>query len=68
MDGQSRLRRPLEVRREFAGCRLEAQVLVRTYELVVPVVRRPVKTAVAPPGSQAAANNSLRAGRIALGA
>lgn len=31
---------PLEVRREFAGSRLEEQILVRTYELVVPVIRR----------------------------
>jgi hypothetical protein len=68
MDGQSRVKRPLEVRREFAGCRLEARVLVRAYELVVPVARRQVKTAAAVSGVNAAANDWLRTGRVALGA
>jgi hypothetical protein len=41
MQGESRVERPpLDLRREFAGSRLEVQVLVRVYELVVPVVRR----------------------------
>jgi hypothetical protein len=30
------------IRREFAGCRLEAQVLIRAYELAVPTARRSV--------------------------
>ncbi len=43
MQGESRVERPpLDLWREFAGSRLEAQVLVQVYELVVPVVRRPV--------------------------
>ena len=42
MDGERRMERPpLQVGREFAGCRLEAQVLIQVYELVVPVVRKP---------------------------
>lgn len=41
MDDQIRARRsPPEVRREFIGCRLESQVLIRAYLLVVPAVRR----------------------------
>ena len=41
MDGSGRGRQPpLQVVREFAGFRLEQQVLVRVYELVVPEIRR----------------------------
>jgi hypothetical protein len=40
MEGSRRSRQPpLDVEREFAGSRLEEQILVRTYELVVPVIR-----------------------------
>lgn len=46
MDGRKRGGKPpLKVRREFASSRLEAQVLTQAYELIVPVVRRPVPTA-----------------------
>lgn len=46
MDGTKRGRRPpLEVRREFTTGRLEVQVLTRAYELIVPVIRRPMPTA-----------------------
>jgi hypothetical protein len=31
---------PLAVRREFVGSRMEPQVLMRAYELVVPTIRR----------------------------
>ena len=41
MDGDKCTRRsPLELRREFVGFRLENQVLVRVYELVVPLLLR----------------------------
>lgn len=41
MEGSRRGRQPpLDVRREFAGSRLEEQILVRVYELVVPTIRR----------------------------
>lgn len=41
MEGLRRRRRPpLEVERGFANSRLERQILVRVYELVVPVIRR----------------------------
>ena len=40
MDGSRGGRQPLEVRREFAGSRLEEQIRVRVYELVLPVIRR----------------------------
>lgn len=41
IDGASRVGKPpLELRREIAGCRLETQVLMRAYELVVPLIRR----------------------------
>jgi len=46
MDGAKRGRKPpLKVRREFTNSRLEAQVLTQAYELIVPVIRRPVPTA-----------------------
>jgi hypothetical protein len=68
MDGECRMERPpLELRREFAGGRLEAQVLARTYELVVPVIRRPFATGLAP-GANDRAGGWNRAGRIAQGA
>ena len=42
MDGIERGRKPpLEVTREFTSSRLEVQVLTQTYELIVPVIRRP---------------------------
>lgn len=41
MEGSRRnWKSPLEVERGFANSRLERQILVRAYELVVPVVRR----------------------------
>ena len=41
MEGSRRGQKPsLEVERRFANSRLERQILVRVYELVVPVVRR----------------------------
>ena len=43
MEGAGRGRRPpLEVQREFAASRLEEQILIRVFELVVPVFRRSV--------------------------
>ncbi len=46
MDGTRRGGKPpLEVRREFTPSRLEFQVLTQAYELIVPVIRRPVSTA-----------------------
>jgi len=40
MDGSRQSRQPpLDVEREFAGSRLEEQILVRTYELVVPMIQ-----------------------------
>jgi len=51
MDGQSRTRRPpRDVRREFVGCRLESQVLIRAYELAVPVVSRRIIAQLPPVG------------------
>ena len=45
MDGTKRGRKPpLEVRREFTTSRLEVQVWTQAYELLVPVVRRPIST------------------------
>ena len=46
MDGAKRGGKPpLEVRREFTSGRLEVRVLMQTYELIVPVIRRPTSTA-----------------------
>jgi hypothetical protein len=45
MNGTSRVGKPpVEVRREFVGWRLESQVLIQAYLLVVPAVRRPIVT------------------------
>jgi hypothetical protein len=41
MDGSRRGRQPpLEVQRDSAGSRLEEQILIRVFELVVPVICR----------------------------
>jgi hypothetical protein len=41
MEGSARgFRRPLAVQREFVSSRLERQVLMRAYELAVPVICR----------------------------
>lgn len=41
MDGLDTGRRPpMELRQEFAISRLEKQILIRAFELVVPVIRR----------------------------
>jgi hypothetical protein len=61
-------RPPLEVRREFFGSRLEAQVLVRTYELVVPMVRRQLATAAASWTESLPAECRMERRRIAQGA
>ena len=46
MDGTERGREPtLEVRREFTTSRLEKQLLTQAYELIVPVIRRPMPAA-----------------------
>jgi len=57
MEGTGRGRRPpLHVQREFAGSRLEEQILVQVFELVVPVIRRsPVKDR--PVGARASAEH-----------
>lgn len=67
-DGHRIARRPLEVRREFVGCRLEAQVLIRAYDLAVPVIRRQVNAARTPQGNGVVTGNLNRTGRIAQGA
>jgi hypothetical protein len=41
MEGTSRRRQPaLSLQREFAGSRLEEQVLIQAFELVVPALRQ----------------------------
>ena len=37
-------RPPLNVRREFTNGRLEKQILARTFELVLPLIRTPTQT------------------------
>ena len=43
-DTRSARSAPLAVQRAFAGSRVEEQILVRLYELIVPVLRRNVST------------------------
>jgi hypothetical protein len=51
MDGSNRGRQPaLELKREFAGSRLEEQVLIRAFELAIPVARVLTKDEQAIPG------------------
>lgn len=69
MDGQSRAGRPpRDVRREFIGCRLESQLLVRAYELAVPVARRQAVTARMQQLVSAVAGERNRVGLVAQGA
>jgi hypothetical protein len=68
MDGQGRAKRPpRDLRREFVGCRLESQVLIRAYELAVPMVRRRI-VAELPQVASAATGSWDRAGLVAQGA
>lgn len=68
MDGQCRTERsPLEIRREFAGGRLELEVLARTFELVVPVIRKTLSTET-PTKTETGVNGWNRSGHIAQGA
>jgi len=68
MDGECHVERPpLDLRREFAGGRLEAQVLARTYELVVPVVCGLVAAGMSPT-ADARVSGWSRTGRVAQGA
>ena len=68
MDGECQTGRPpLEIRREFVGGRLEAQVLARTFELVVPVIRKTLSTGM-PPTANVGAIGWDRIGRVAQGA
>ena len=48
VDGVSRVEKPaMDVQREFLGSRLEEQVMIQAYELVVPVIRmRMARTAI----------------------
>jgi hypothetical protein len=43
---------PLKVVREFAASRLEQQVLIRSYELAAPVLRKPTQGAPSSEPSQ----------------
>jgi len=68
MDGECRTERaPLDLRREFAGGRLEAQGLARTFELVVPVVRRTLFTKISST-AESGMSGWNQTGRVAQGA
>jgi hypothetical protein len=58
---------PLTVAREFAGSRLEQQILSRVYELAVPILRRRTTTTRASPARTTAADNNHQPQRIAQG-
>jgi len=68
MDGQRRTKRlPRDMRREFVGCRLESQILIRAYELAVPVIRQRIVADV-PPTVGVTANGLDQIGQVAQGA
>jgi len=69
MDGLCRSQqRPLAVQREFAGSRLEEQILIRTYELVVPTIRRSVGNGRLPGAEEPTAECGGRYSSLAKGA
>lgn len=68
MEGTTRRRKPpLTVQREFAGSRLEEQILSRLYELAVPVLLRRTASAQTSKGRAFDADDSKHQKRIARG-
>lgn len=68
MEETTRCRKPpLTVQREFAGSRLEEQILSRLYELAVPVLVRRTTAAQISKDREFDADNSNHLKRIAQG-
>ena len=64
-DTKSRRQSPLALVREFVGCRLEYQVLIRAYELAVPADRLTVRMQQYDTGERVTQNEEqVRAVRI----
>jgi len=59
---------PLKVERDFAGSRLEVQILVRAYELAAPIVRSRTDATPAPEPLTRPAEDLPRARCVAKGA
>jgi len=67
MEETSRGRQPpLKVEREFAGSRLEQQILVRAYELAAPIIRK--RTDAVPPLAPFERLGPSQSERVAKGA
>jgi hypothetical protein len=59
---------PLNVQRAFAGSRLEQQILIRAYQLAVPLVAKCADAVPPPEPWRRAAGDSLQPQRISQGA
>jgi hypothetical protein len=66
-EANHRRKPPLTVQREFAGSRLEEQILSRLYELAVPVLLRRTATAQTPKDRALDANDNRYIKQIAQG-
>jgi len=69
MEETSRGRQPLlKIVREFAGSRLEQQILVRTYQLAVPILRKRTNAAPLPEPFLQPVDDSFQPQPLAKGA
>jgi hypothetical protein len=69
MEETSRGRQPpLKVERAFAGSRLEQQILVRTYELAAPIIRKRTDAVPSPEPLDRPFDDSFQSQRVAKGA
>jgi hypothetical protein len=69
MEETSRGRQPLlKIVREFAGSRLEHQILVRTYQLAVPILHKRTNAAPSPEPFPQPADDSFQSQPLAKGA
>jgi hypothetical protein len=59
---------PLKVEHAFAGSRLEQPILMRAYELAVPVVRRRTDVVLLPDMSDRLVRDSFLSQRVSKGA
>jgi hypothetical protein len=59
---------PLKVERAFDGSRLETQILVRAYELAVPVIRQRMDAEPASNQHDRSVNHSFQSQPVAKGA
>jgi hypothetical protein len=59
---------PLKVEREFAGSRLEQQILIRVYELAAPIICKRTDTVPLPDPSDQIVSDSFQSQCVTKGA